>query len=278
MGRQQIVGQVKPVPRRVLAQVAQDVGQLQGEAERCRQPVADLGPQAEDAAAQPSHGAGDPVAVLQQVGPGGEPQRFRRVRFHAVDDGLKIGLGQTEMGDRFGQGDGDRILGLPRIEGVDFVPPAGQFALFHVERIGVVGNVVDDAAEGVDREHGVPLLPRQEPHGPIEGRARGAHDRFDMFAGAADFGFGKGHKVVHGRYGYTGGCGQGQPPMTSSGDRARPPRRHRCAPSTRRPAPGRDVGRNRRSSGYRAARPRAAPAPPRADARKGAGSGNRRRP
>ena len=68
---------------------------------------------------------------------------------------------------------------LAAVEAGDALPPGGQFGQLGGEGALLVGDVVDHAAEGVDRVHGVAPVRRQHAHAAIERGAGGAHDRLD---------------------------------------------------------------------------------------------------
>ena len=69
----------------------------------------------------------------------------------------------------------------------DLGPPFVKARLLFRQRQIAVGDVVDLAAEGVDREHRIATLRRQQPHRPVE---RGA----GILDDAADFGRGVGFR------------------------------------------------------------------------------------
>ncbi len=92
----------------------------------------------------------------------------------------EILLPQAEASDRGEQDAGDRIVGGAGIEGVDPRAPGVEPRQPVGERTSLVGDVVDCAAEGIDRIHGGAPVRRQHAHAAIERRAGGAHQPLDL--------------------------------------------------------------------------------------------------
>ena len=98
------------------------------------------------------------------------------VHFHAGDDSEKIAVREIEIADGFREPQQMR-LGQAAIKRRKIAAPAFERGATPVARPGIVGNVVDGAAERVDLEHGVALGARQDAHPVIERAARGAFGR-----------------------------------------------------------------------------------------------------
>ena len=82
--------QIEPAALRVLVEVAQDVGQLQGAAERIGDPVRGLAGIAEDMHRQMADRAGDPRAIEVERRQIGGADILDGIHLHAVDDVVKI--------------------------------------------------------------------------------------------------------------------------------------------------------------------------------------------
>ena len=173
---QKLARQIQPAARRVLGQIAQDVGELQGAAQGVGHAVGLVLGRAEYARRNPAHGAGDPVAVEVQFFQRRRVDVGFRVHFHAGDDGDEIGAAQiVSLRPRSASARDSGRRGAPFVKRVDLAPPSVQRRQLGFGRVGAVGDVVDLAAKGVDREHG--LAPRlgQKAHRPIE-RGLGRRD------------------------------------------------------------------------------------------------------
>src|SRR5216683_2782534 len=66
----------------------------------------------------------------------------------------------------------DEMARVPGIKRVDLRVPGGECRLLVLGRASIVGDVVELAAEGIDRVHPVAAVFWQEPHRPIERAAR----------------------------------------------------------------------------------------------------------
>ena len=97
---QRLARQIEPPDRRVLVEVAQDVGQLQRAAEMMGERDAGLLLHAEDAHRQPPDRARDAVAIEIELRPVGRADVGDDVHFHAVDDGLEVLAPEPERLDR----------------------------------------------------------------------------------------------------------------------------------------------------------------------------------
>ena len=136
--------------------------------------MAGLVVEAEDAHRQPADRARHPVAIEIEGRPVGGADVGGRVHRHAVDDGVEILAPQGEVADGGAQRRGPRRRGA--VEAVDVVAPALQRGKALVARSVAVGDVVDGAAEGVDRVHRLAPRARQDAHGEVE-RAAGCRQR-----------------------------------------------------------------------------------------------------
>ncbi len=106
--------QVDAAVRRVVAHVAQHVGELYGDAERLGVGESAGTATAEEAHHEDAHGRRHAVAVASQIL---EPlQRFRaKIRFHAAQQVEEDLLGQPEAMNRVAEGDPDRMLRLAEV-------------------------------------------------------------------------------------------------------------------------------------------------------------------
>ncbi len=160
--------EIETADRGVLVEIAQDVGELQGAAEMMRQFEARPIVHAEHLDGQPSYRARHPVAVKI------ENHQIRRddvlchIHFHAVDHGKEILLAQAIARHRVLQ---ERALdrrssGIERVEVAAPFGERGESVLARAD--SVIGDVIDHAAEGVDREHRLTFRARHQFHGGIE--------------------------------------------------------------------------------------------------------------
>ena len=109
---------------------------------------------AESADGEAAYGGGDAVAIEIELGPGGGDDDRFGVGLHAVDDGEEIGFSQR-VGLGGGEQDtGDRVVGFVAGEGVDAGAPGGEGFAFLLDGGWFVGDVVNQAAEGVDGVEG----------------------------------------------------------------------------------------------------------------------------
>ena len=170
---QRLARQVEPAHRGILVEIAQDVGELQRAAEMIGERQTGLLPHAEDPHRQPPDRAGHAVAIER------ERRAIRRadigdhIHFHAVDDGEEILVLEIEGRHRRGETAQVRRR-RAAIERVEVRAPLLQLPAPRLARPGIVGDVVDGAAERVDLEHRLALGARQNPHPAVERTARGA--------------------------------------------------------------------------------------------------------
>jgi len=100
----------------------------------------------------------------------------QHVHLHAVDDGEEIRTLEPELADRLRQSAQARRR-RSAVERVDVAAPLLQLGEPQPALAGIVRDIVDRAAEGVDLEHGVALLSRQDAHRHVERAARRARGR-----------------------------------------------------------------------------------------------------
>ena len=82
--------QIEPAQRRVLVEVAQDIGELQRAAKMMGEREAVIVLHAEDTHRQPPDRAGDAVAIKVERGTVGRADVGDDIHFHAVDDGEEV--------------------------------------------------------------------------------------------------------------------------------------------------------------------------------------------
>ncbi len=171
-GRPQLLArQIEPPQRRVLVEIAQDIGQLQRAAEMMGERKAGLALHAEHPHRQPADRAGDPVAVKIERGAVGGADIGDHVHLHAGDHGEEILALEIEAAHRLRQAGKlrRRRAGIKRL---DIAAPLRQRGAPWLARARIVGDVVDGAAERIDFEHRLALGARQNPHPGIERAAR----------------------------------------------------------------------------------------------------------
>ncbi len=66
----------------------------------------------------------------------------------------------------------------PSYKAGDIVAPGRQTETFLFQRSSLVGDVIDDPTEGIDRIHRVPAVRRKHTHAVVERRPGRTHDRF----------------------------------------------------------------------------------------------------
>ena len=159
--------QVDAAAARILADVANDVGELEGEAEIVG--VLQGAPVfvAEDLGGEQADHAGHPVAVEVQrleVGIAG----LRQVHFHAVDDLGEQLLRQVEGVRGFGEGLRDGVAGFALVGASQFGAPPGEPDARQLRVGAFVDDVIHLPAEGVERGDGAAARWRQEEEAVIE--------------------------------------------------------------------------------------------------------------
>ena len=182
-GGKRLARQIEPADLGVLVEVAQDVGELQRAAEMMREPVAGVGLDAEDAHREAADGARHAIAIKIERRPVGRVEIGFEVHRHAVDDGLEILAPAARSGASAPRDRAVSAEASPSIERVDVGAPAVERGAARRARPAVVGDVVDGAAEGVDRVHRLALGARQDAHGEIERAAGGRQRRRCVLAG-----------------------------------------------------------------------------------------------
>ena len=185
---QELARQVESADRGILVEVAQDVGELQCTPEVVRQLAAGRLVHAEDTGREAADGDGDAVAIEAERRGIGRANVRGDVHFHAVDHVEEIRLFQAECPHRCLEE--ARLASRPAaVERIEVLAPFGQrCGAGRARPRAVVGDIVDQAAEDVDREHRLALDLRHEAHGGVE-RAAG-----NACPVLADIGRGGGHR------------------------------------------------------------------------------------
>ncbi len=94
---QRLRRQIEPSDRRILIEVAQDIGELQRPPQMMRERDAVLLLHAEDADREPPDRARDPIAIGVERRVVGRADVGDHVHFHAVDDGMEILAPEPEI-------------------------------------------------------------------------------------------------------------------------------------------------------------------------------------
>jgi len=136
---------------------------------------------AENPHRKPADRASDPVAIKVKRRAIRGADIDSDIHLHAVDDGKKILALQIEFTHCPRQA-GEWRRRCAGIDRIDIAPPFRQCRKPRLARAGIVGDVIDGAAEGVDFEHRLALRARQNPHAGIERAAGGARRRLCRFA------------------------------------------------------------------------------------------------
>src|SRR5262245_12440171 len=170
----------------VLAHVAQDVGELERDAEVARIVRGGGMPAAEDLDAEEADGGGDQVAVLLERAEG-PVAPAREIHLDAADQVREVPLRQGEPPHGVGERDADGVGRRSRVHAVELVPPAREQDR-GVTRAGIeaVGDVVDEAAERIYRVEAGTALWTEEPEGLREAAAAAARDRVAVGIGPGD--------------------------------------------------------------------------------------------
>ena len=167
---------VDAAERVVVVDVANDVGELEGEAEFFGEVESALIGEAEDVRAGEADGAGDAVAIFAEAVEGGVIANGE-IHLGAGDEVVEIARGHVvaahgvhESGENFGGALGS-CGGRQRRAGdggVERGAPAGEAFLFDGDVFAFVGDVVDEAHEGVEGDDAVAAGFREEEEGVIE--------------------------------------------------------------------------------------------------------------
>jgi hypothetical protein len=169
---QRLGGQIKAPERRVLVEVAQDVGELQRAPQMVRQRDAVALFHPEYAHRQAPDRARDPVAIKLERRLVGRADIADHVHLHPVDDGMEILAPQAEIAHRRLQAADARNRRLAGTERVDVGAPTRQLVPSRAARPARIRDVIDLAAKGIDLEHGLALRARQYAHRIVERAAR----------------------------------------------------------------------------------------------------------
>ena len=173
---QSLPRQIKPAKRSIFVEVAQNVGELERAAQVMSERKTGIAVHAEYPHRQTTDGAGDAVAIEIERGAIGCADVGYDIHFHAIDDGDEILALQIERAHRLRQSAKLRRRRLA-INRINVGAPACQLLAARLARPGIVGNVVNGAAERVDLEHRLALRARQNAHARIKRAAGGALGR-----------------------------------------------------------------------------------------------------
>src|SRR5262245_18830131 len=165
--------QIDAPGRGVAAHVAQNVRELQGEAQVDSVVAGATVRVAEDLDGGQSHGRGDPVAVREEVL---DRLVAHAVEIHgdAVDDGLQGFAGNRELPHGLGQPLGDGLVRrAPRLVTARHLPPPVlelglRLRAIHAALLAQVGDVVYGPAEGVHGVERVAARPGQREEREVE--------------------------------------------------------------------------------------------------------------
>ena len=160
-------GQVDAALAAILADIADDVGELEGQPQLFgKEQGTGLG-MAEDAGREHPDHPGHVPAVALQAGIV-EVAGLVQVHFHAIDDGLQVFSLELVGRHVRMQGLGDRVRGLAFEHGGDFLAPPHELGAGHHGVLDFIDGVVDLAAKGVQRRDRQPALRRQEQEAVIK--------------------------------------------------------------------------------------------------------------
>ena len=154
----------------IFADVADDVGQLEGHAEvvRVLQCLAVL--ETEDLCGEQANDAGDAVAIERQCLEV-EVARLLQIHLHAVDDLQELLLWDGKLCNDGQQRLRYRMLRLAGIELGDFLPPPGELGARNLQVLALIDDVVDLPAKGVERGDRPPPVRGQEHEAVVEARS-----------------------------------------------------------------------------------------------------------
>ncbi len=184
---QVLLREVDAPDARVHLDVAQDVGDLERDAQVHRVLARPRVRVAEDLDAAEPHRGGHAIAVgIERVE--GLVGGMVHVHLHPRDDLLERGARDREAADRHLQPLAGRMLGPPLVDARDLLAPAPELQALLLAVRHLVHRVVHDAAEGVARVDGLALGPRQaeerveEVRATLAGEARDELVRVHAFA------------------------------------------------------------------------------------------------
>ena len=170
MAAQIVHGEIDPTDSRVLAHVANDVGELKGQAQPIRilQCLRIGAP--EDAAGHFTDHTRSPPAVQSQSL---EIQVaiLLQVHAHAVDDFDQSGPGDVIGAKMSMQRLRDRVLRRALIHAIDFGQPPVEFGAGHTRVACLIDHIIDFAAKRIQRSDRPASLRRQKEKTVVEARA-----------------------------------------------------------------------------------------------------------
>src|SRR5882724_1435448 len=162
--------QIEPSATGVLIEIAEDIGQLQGSTERFSDGMGSIALITEDMDREMADGAGDTRTIEVERRKIGGANCVARIHFHPVDYGVEIAAAELIAPHRLIQRPRDKVARMSSKEPVDLLAPGGEGCKLVLDRALAVGDVVDLAAERVDRIHPVSAMVWQETHRPVERR------------------------------------------------------------------------------------------------------------
>jgi hypothetical protein len=146
----------------------QDVCELQSPPQMMGQPLARCRRHAEHRCRETAHGARDAIAIEIEPCQRRSANVLDDVHLDPVDHRHEIRLIEFELMNDARQPCG-AIRHMALIDVRDLLPPPIQRGEPAGTRRVCVGNIVDSPAKPIDFEHGLPLCPRENAHGRVEG-------------------------------------------------------------------------------------------------------------
>ena len=146
--REIVERQIDSAPARILADIAQDIGQLEGDSKVVGVDARDGIAIAENLDTHQPDGRGHAIAVETQIVEG-LIARAREVHLDAVDKFVEIAARDIEAAHAVGQRARDRASRLAAEDALQLLAPSSE-QHGRVAHPGLVRDVVDKAAEGVD--------------------------------------------------------------------------------------------------------------------------------
>ena len=126
---------------------------------------------------KPSHRASDPIAIKVKRCPVGRADIGGDIHFHAVDDGEEIPALEIEFAHCLRQA--EKVLRRrAEIKRVKVGTPLLKLLAAQIARAGIIGDVIDRAAERIDLEHRLALGAGQNAHSLVERTARSTFGRW----------------------------------------------------------------------------------------------------
>src|SRR5882724_3161889 len=155
-GTQFLEGQINPSAFSILFDIANDVSELEGNAQVVRIALHPSVVCTKDRKTRQTHHRRHVVAVLFQLRERGVALD-RQVHLHAADEFLKVVLGNGVVRHSPLQGLGDTMGRLASVTVVKFPTPVLQKSLLRRQCVAVIGNIVAVATEGIHRINSITL-------------------------------------------------------------------------------------------------------------------------